>query len=70
MSKDESKYRKRVGRPPWTNVYDTKVDVRISAKEDRMLNELAERHDESRSTIMRKALRDFYKFNTEDREED
>lgn len=69
MGKDESKYRKRVGRPPWTNVYDTKVDVRISAKEDRMLNELAERHDESRSTIMRKALRDFYKFNTEDREE-
>ena len=62
---DTSKYRKRVGRPPWTNYYDTKVDVRITADEDKMLNELSAQHGETRSTIMRKALKDFYKFNTE-----
>lgn len=71
MSRDESKYRKRgPGRPNWSYSYDSKVDVRISAKEDRMLNELANRYEESRSTIMRKALREFYSFNSEDEKED
>ena len=69
MRDDKQRYKKRVGRPPWTNLYDTKVDVRITAAENKMLNELSERHGETRSTIMRKALTDFYKFNTEDRKE-
>ena len=68
MGNNETRRKRKVGRPPWTNLYDTKVDVRISAKEDRMLNELATTHGESRSTIMRKALNDFYKFNTQDEE--
>lgn len=62
---DEYGRKRKVGRPPWTNVFDTKCDVRITAEENRMLQELADHHDTSRSTIMRKALRDFYKFNTE-----
>lgn len=68
MERDTQRKRK-VGRPAWTNLYDTKVDVRISAKEDRMLNDLSTRHGVSRSTIMRKALNDFYKFNTLDEED-
>ena len=35
------------------------------AAKDKMLNELSEKHNETRSNIMRKALKDFYKFNTE-----
>lgn len=67
---DESKYRKRgPGRPPWTNYYDAKVDTRISAADNNALNRLAERYGVSRSTIIRKALHDFVKFNSEDKEE-
>lgn len=69
MSENENRHKRKVGRPTWTNLYDTKVDVRISAKEDRMLNELSANHGVSRSTIMRKALNDFYKFNTLDEED-
>ena len=31
-----------------------------------MLNELADRNDVSRSDVMRKALRDLYRFNSDD----
>lgn len=65
LSWDGSKYKKRIGRPPTSYIYDTKVDVRITAAENKMLNELSEKHGETRSTIMRKALADFYRFNTE-----
>lgn len=68
MNRDESKYRKRMGRPPWTNYYDAKVDTRISAADNNELNRLAERYGVPRSTIVRKALQDFIKFNKEDRE--
>lgn len=70
LSKDESRYRKRVGRPPWTDLYDTKVDTRITASDDRALNKLAEQYGVTRSTIIRKALHDFIKFNTDDNKED
>lgn len=67
---DESKYRKRgPGRPPWSDLYDTKVDTRITASDDRALNKLAEQYGVTRSTIIRKALHDFIKFNSEDKEE-
>lgn len=70
MARDESKYRKRgPGRPVWTNYFDAKVDVRLSAKDNNALNRLAERYGESRSNIMRKALQDFIKFNSEDKED-
>ena len=66
---DENKYRKRVGRPPWSDLYDTKVDTRITASDDRALNKLAEQYGVTRSTIIRKALHDFIKFNSEDKED-
>lgn len=46
-------------------VYTGKCDIRLTAAEDAALDRLAERNNVSRSTIMRKALRDFVKFNTE-----
>ena len=50
------------------DVYTGKCDVRLTSEEDSMLDRLAERNDVTRSTIMRKALRDFYKFNSRDDE--
>lgn len=43
--------------------YSGKCDVRLSTQEDAMLNSLAQRNNVSRSDVMRKALRDFWKFN-------
>lgn len=69
MSRDESKYKKRGrGRPVWTNYFDTKVDTRITASDSNALNKLAEQYGVTRSTIVRKALQDFIRFNTEDKE--
>jgi hypothetical protein len=41
-----------------------KVDTRLNAQENSMLDELSRRNGVSRSAIMRKALVDFYKFNS------
>lgn len=65
---DESKYRTRKGPKPWNNLYQSKVDVRLSDKDNNALNRLAECYGESRSTIMRRALKDFIRFNSEDKE--
>lgn len=46
------------------NYYGGKVDVRLSIEEDNILDSLATRNNVSRSDIMRRALRDFYKFNS------
>lgn len=43
-----------------------KCDVRLDAREEHMLNYLAERNEDTRSGVMRKALRDYFKFNTEE----
>lgn len=64
--RDNRDWPKRKGRPRWNGERDSKCDVRLNAEENDMLNELAERNEVTRSTIMRKALKDFYKFNTED----
>lgn len=63
---DESKYRKRKGPKPWNNLYQTKVDTRISSETNDGLNRLADRYSVSRSTIVRKALEDFIRFNEGD----
>lgn len=63
MSNNERKIRKP-GRPNNSKSYSGKCDVRLSTQEDSMLNSLAERNNVSRSDVMRKALRDFYKFNS------
>lgn len=65
---DESKYRTRKGPKPWNNLYQTKVDTRISSEDDMALNRLAARYGVTRSTIVRKALQDFIRFN-EDKED-
>lgn len=46
--------------------FSGKCDVRLSAKEDSALSDLAERNNVSRSDIMRRALRDFIKFNSDE----
>lgn len=45
--------------------FSGKCDIRLTTQEDSMLDSLANRNNVSRSEIMRKALRDFYKFNTD-----
>ena len=62
MSNEERKIR-RPGRPNDTRSYTGKCDVRLSAEENNMLDILAERNNVSRSDVVRKAIRDFYKFN-------
>lgn len=44
--------------------YSGKCDVRLDKKEDSMLNHLAELNGVTRSDVMRRALRDYFKFNT------
>lgn len=63
MSNEERKIR-RPGRPNDTRSYTGKCDVRLSAEENNMLDILAERNRVSRSDVMRKALKDFWKFNS------
>lgn len=65
MSIDELKIRKP-GRPNDAKSYSGKCDIRLSAEEDSILNILANRNNVSRSEIMRKALKDFWKFNSEE----
>jgi hypothetical protein len=60
-----------VGRPKDRGVrggksYSGKCDVRLDKQELTMLDSLTERNNVTRSDIMRKALRDFYKFNSEE----
>lgn len=61
--RDENRKRGR-GRPNWAYSYDTKVDTRITAKDSMALDRLAEQYGVNRSTIVRKALADFIRFNT------
>lgn len=60
------RYEKRRGRPRWSNVYEGKCDIRLDREELEMLQELSDRNETTKSSVMRKALRDFYKFNTEE----
>ena len=69
MSNDERSYReayipapKRLGS---RKAFRGKCDVRLTAEEDLMLTRLAEKNEVTRSDIMRRALRDFVKFNSE-----
>lgn len=58
---------RRPGRPKGAskrNFYG-KCDVRLDKQELDILQRLADRNDVTRSDIMRKALRDYWKFNSE-----
>lgn len=46
--------------------YSGKCDVRLDTQELNMLDSLSNERGVTRSDIMRRALRDFYKFNKED----
>lgn len=54
------------GRPRYTGERVSKCDVRLNAEENAMLDRLAEDNDVSRSDVMRKALKQFYRYNKED----
>ena len=58
--------RSKPGRPLKPVAFSGKCDVRLTKKENEMLNYLAERNEASRSDIMRTALKELYKFNTEE----
>lgn len=58
---DKGRERERYSR----DVYTGKCDVRLDAAQNAALDRLAERNNVSRSTIMRKALDDFVRFNEE-----
>lgn len=66
MSEKERGGLKKPGRPAKGMSFSGKCDVRLSAKESSMLDILAERNNVTRSEIMRKALYDFWKFNSEE----
>lgn len=60
-----------VGRPKDRGVrggqsYSGKCDVRLDKQELNMLERLSDANGVTKSDIMRKALRDFYKFNTDE----
>lgn len=63
---DKKQYKRKVGRPMWSGERVSKCDVRLNAEENDMLNELAEFHEVSRSDVVRKAIKDYYKYNTEE----
>jgi hypothetical protein len=56
------------GRPRWSGKYRDKCDVRLNKEESAMLDHLSELNDVSRSDVMRKALKELYKFNTGEEE--
>lgn len=68
--KDDNKHKKRVGRPRWSGVFDTKCDVRLTKEESDELDRLAALNETTRGAVMRKALRDFIIFNSEELEDD
>lgn len=66
MKDNERRHKRKVGRPRWSGEYENKCDVRLSAEENDALNKLAEKNEVSRSDVMRRALRDFVMFNSEE----
>ena len=65
---DKDKSRNKRGRPLKPTIFSGKCDVRLTKKENEMLNYLADRNEVSRSDVMRTALRELWKFNTEEEE--
>lgn len=63
---DDRKWKRGRGRPRWSGVYTDKCDVRLSDEESNMLDRLSNIYGETRSTVMRRALYDFYLFNMEE----
>lgn len=58
---------RRPGRPVGASkrIFQGKCDVRLTAEEDSMLTKLSKLNGVTRSDVMRKALKDYFRFNTE-----
>ena len=68
MREEKQRRKKGTGRPKYSGTYRDKCDVRLNKEESAMLDHLSELNEVSRSDVMRKALKELYKFNT-DKEE-
>lgn len=55
---------KRPGGENRKQSFSGKCDIRLTAEENNKLDTLAERNGVSRSDVMRRALADFWKFNS------
>ena len=62
---DKGRPVRRQGRPKYSNKFYGKCDVRLDKQELIMLEHLSELNEVTKSDIMRRALRDYYMFNTE-----
>ena len=68
MRKDNEQGNKGPGRPKYSGAYRDKCDVRLNKEESAMLDHLVDINEVSRSDVMRKALKELYKFNTVEEE--
>lgn len=68
MRKDNEPVNKGPGRPKYSGTYKDKCDVRLNKEESAMLDHLVDINEVSRSDVMRKALKELYKFNTVEEE--
>lgn len=65
MREEKQRRKKGPGRPKFSGRYRDKCDVRLNKEESAMLDHLSELNEVSRSDVMRTALKELYKFNTE-----
>ena len=65
MREEKQRRKKGRGRPKYSGTYRDKCDVRLNKEESAMLDHLSELNEVSRSDVMRKALKELYKFNTD-----
>lgn len=64
MREEKQRRKKGPGRPKYSGRYRDKCDVRLNKEESAMLDHLSELNEVSRSSVMRTALKELYKFNT------
>lgn len=64
MREEKQRRKKGPGRPKFSGTYRDKCDVRLNKEESAMLDHLSELNEVSRSSVMRTALKELYKFNT------
>ena len=65
MREEKQRRKKGPGRPKFSGTYRDKCDVRLNKEESAMLDYLSELNEVSRSDVIRKALKELYKFNTD-----
>ena len=68
MRKDNEPGNKGPCLPKYSGTYRDKCDVRLNKEESAMLDHLVDINEVSRSDVMRKALKELYKFNTVEEE--